>query len=301
MEPGELSYIASFLARLRNERRVSAHTLDAYQRDLEALVACCDASHVATWRALDEQAVRDCIAARHRGGLSGKSLQRALSATRTFLDYLVTEGVLGVNVARDVRAPKVPRKLPRTLDVDQVGRLMDIPPGDKLALRDRAILELFYSSGLRLSELVTLDMQDLDFPEAMVEVTGKGNKTRRVPLGRYAIGALQAWFTARAELAGPEQTAVFVGRTGDRLTQRSVQKRLREWAIKQGIDVRVHPHMLRHSFASHLLESSGDLRAVQELLGHADIATTQIYTHLDYQHLAKVYDQAHPRARRQKR
>ncbi len=301
--PGQGSltqWVESFLQHLHNERRLSPHTLANYQRDLVAFAAYCFTRDVSDWRSIDEHRLRAYSALRHREGLSGRSLQRNLSAIRSFFNYLLREGVLRHNPGQGIRAPKSPRKLPRTLDVDQVGRLLAVEQRDPLAHRDRAMMELVYSSGLRLAELVSLNLNDVDLADGTVRVTGKGAKTRVVPVGRYAGTALKDWLAVRAELTGPDQPALFVNRNGRRLGARSVQLRLRGWALKQGMDVNVHPHMLRHCFASHLLESSGDLRAVQELLGHADIATTQVYTHLDFQHLAKVYDQAHPRAKKRK-
>ena len=300
MQGPERELTERFIAKLRHERRLSEHTQRAYRRDLNQVIGFCDAQGIAQWRAVDEHAVRAFVAWRHRNGLGGRSLQRELSALRSFFDYLIEAGAATHNPARAVRAPKSARRLPKTLDVDQTARLVDIPGDDDLSVRDRAMLELFYSSGLRLSELVDLDVGDLDLREAMVRVTGKGRKTRDVPVGRFALGALREWLARRGALAAAGQPALFLSRRGERISRRSVQARLRQWARRQGIDVSVHPHMLRHSFASHLLESSGDLRAVQELLGHADIATTQVYTHLDFQHLSTVYDRAHPRARKKK-
>ena len=226
------------------------------------------------------------------------SLRRRLSAVRTFCHWLVREGELGHNPAIDVRTPKPARHLPAVLDTDLVGRLLDIPGDAPDVLRDRAILELFYSSGLRLAELCALDLGDVDLHDAQVRVTGKGAKTRIVPVGRFARAAIQAWLAVRGSLAQAGEAALFVGARGARRCARAVQGRVSYWAQRQGIGRHVHPHMLRHSFATHVLESSGDLRAVQELLGHADIKTTQVYTHLDFQHLAQVYDAAHPRAKR---
>ncbi len=297
MIPAALDMLAQFLGRLHTERRLSPHTLKNYQRDLTRLQAFCDAEGLPDWSRLTEADIRRYVSQRHRRGLSGKSLQRELSAFRTFFRFLLREGRIRFNPASDVQAPKTARKLPATLDVDQTRRLMEIEGDGILTRRDRAILELFYSSGLRLSELLGLDLADVDLAEALVQVTGKGNKMRRVPIGQHALTALQAWLKVRDQLVrDPAEQAIFVNQRGRRLAARTVQQRIREWGIRQGIDVRVYPHLLRHSFASHLLESSHDLRAVQELLGHADIATTQIYTHLDFQHLANVYDAAHPRA-----
>lgn len=298
MQAAALESLHRFQTKLRTERRLSPHTLKNYQRDLEQLHRFCEQQAVEDWSGLSENHIRQYVSQRHRQGLSGKSLQRELSAFRTFFRFLLTEGLIQFNPAAEVQAPKAKRKLPNTLDVDKVKRLVEIQGDDPLTVRDRAILELFYSSGLRLSELLNLDLTDVDQQEGLVQVTGKGNKTRRIPIGRYAVQALKQWMQVRLEMVKDDETAVFVNQRGQRLAARTVQKRLKDWALKQGIDVRVYPHLLRHSFASHVLESSQDLRAVQELLGHADISTTQIYTHLDFQHLANVYDKAHPRARK---
>lgn len=287
--------VADFLAHLEVERRMSAHTLDAYRRDLQALVEWSAAQGENDPSALHTEQLRQFIAAEHRRGLSPKSLQRRLSACRSFYRWLLRHGRIGANPAAALRAPKAPRKLPQVLDVDEAVQLVELPTDAPLGLRDRAMLELFYSSGLRLSELCALRWRDLDLAEGLVTVLGKGGKQRSVPVGSHARAALEAW---RAESAGRAEQPVFPGRGGAPIGARAVQIRLRRLAQRQGLFKRVHPHLLRHSFASHVLESSGDLRGVQELLGHADIATTQIYTHLDYQHLAKVYDGAHPRAKR---
>jgi integrase/recombinase XerC len=238
--------------------------------------------------------VRSYVAWRHRGGASGKTLQRELSALRSLYRYLLREGVVSHNPALGVPAPKTARKLPATLDPDQLCGLLDNGDEDPLSLRDTAMIELFYSSGLRLAELVAVDT------DASLEVTGKGAKSRRVPVGGLALEAIDRWLQVRGTYAGAEEKALFVSRHGNRIHPRTVQKRLHRWAKIHGARRNVHPHMLRHSFASHLLESSGDLRAVQELLGHSDISTTQIYTHLDFQHLAQVYDKAHPRAKKKR-
>lgn len=292
--------VNAFLRHLGQERRLSPRTLDAYARDLADF---CDwlGEDAPDWKRISPHQVRAYAAARHRGGLSPKSLQRRLAALRSLFRYLLREGMVDNNPADGIRAPKVRRKLPTTLDADQLSHLLDIRDDDPLILRDRAILELLYSSGLRLSELVAVDLTDLDAREAVLEVTGKGRKTRRVPVGRMALAAIADWRKVRGQMAAAEEPALFVSKHGGRLSARSIQQRIARLAQQQGAPRRVHPHLLRHSFASHLLESSGDLRAVQELLGHADIGTTQIYTHLDFQHLAKVYDQAHPRARQKKK
>ncbi len=288
----------SFLIHLAQERRLSPHTVLNYRRDLEAFKAFCESQGIAGWEAVTVSHIRAFIAAGHRAGLGGRSLQRRLSAIRSFFHYLIREGQIADNPALAVRAPKGERPLPHVLDVDQAMRLLDQSPQDALEVRDHAILELLYSAGLRLAELVSLRLEDLDLEDASVRVNGKGGKTRLAPVGRCARAALANWLARRGSLAPPAETALFVSRQGRALTPRSVQQRLARWALKHGADSHLHPHLLRHSFASHLLESSGDLRAVQELLGHADISTTQIYTHLDFQYLAKVYDAAHPRAKK---
>jgi len=298
VEQSALEWLERFAGHLHRERRLSPRTTAAYRRDLDRLVAFCEAQGIQRWETLEIHHLRAFAAWRHRQGLAGRSLQRELSAIRSFFRYLLREGVARHNPADDVTAPRGEKRLPRALDVEQTAHLMALPGDDDLTVRDRAILELFYSSGLRLAELVGLDLDGLDLEDATVTVTGKGGRTRRIPVGRLARTALQQWLRRRPSMAQGEERALFVGRTGRRLSGRAVEKRLRQHARRQGLATPVHPHMLRHSFASHLLESSGDLRAVQELLGHADIGTTQIYTHLDFQHLAQVYDRAHPRARR---
>ena len=293
-------WIDRFLHHLQTERRLSANTCKHYQRDLDELHGWCKAAGISDWRSLDTHQVRQYAARCHRRGLSGRSIQRRLSALRTFYNYLLREQQVSLNPGLDVRAPRSEQHLPDTLNVDDIARLLNVSRRDSLALRDLAMLELMYSSGLRLAELVALNDGDVDFKERVVRVTGKGAKTRLLPVGSKAISALQAWMQVRTRQPQGTETAIFTGRGGKRLSARSVQQRVKDWARRQGIPGNVHPHTLRHSFASHLLESSGDLRAVQELLGHADISTTQIYTHLDFQHLAQVYDSAHPRARKSK-
>ncbi|WP_456378524.1 tyrosine recombinase XerC [Thiolapillus sp.] len=293
--------VDSFLHHLALERRLSPRTIDAYRRDLADFLNWHPHQSQLDWCKLHQAEIRSYAAQRHRQGLSGKSLQRRLAALRSFYRFLNREGISSRNPAIGVRAPKVKRKLPATLDVDQLGQLLELPGETALDLRDQAMMELLYSSGLRLAELVSMDLQALDLHDAMLEVTGKGNKTRRLPVGRKALQAIRQWLKVRQELAKTDEMALFVSQRGGRLSARSVQSRLALRAKQQGSPRHVHPHMLRHSFASHLLESSGDLRAVQELLGHADISTTQIYTHLDFQHLAEVYDQAHPRAKHKKK
>jgi integrase/recombinase XerC len=298
MQPAERDWIDRFLAHLTHERCMSSHTVAAYRHDLLTLVAFCGRRDIHRWDALDNFQIRAFAAAEHAGGIAPRSIQRRLSALRSFYEFLLREGAVALNnPAVDVRAPKTKKRLPATLDADQMGRLLDFRVDDSLSARDKAMMELFYSSGLRLSELVGLDLSAIDLKDRTVRVLGKGNKTRIVPVGRHAIDAIKKWLLQRAGSDGP----LFVGRSGRRLSVRAVQLRVGTWARRQGLSMHVHPHMFRHSFATHLLESSGDLRGVQELLGHADISTTQIYTHLDFQHLASVYDAAHPRARRRPR
>ena len=300
MRAGAGAWIERYLAHLRTERRLSPHTGSSYRRDLAALAAFCDAERIGGWNRLDSHHIRTFAAREHRDGLGPRSVQRRLSAVRGFFNYLIRERVIAANPAADIRAPKAGKRLPKTLDVDQVASLLARKPTDPLSSRDLAILELLYSSGLRLAELAGLDVADLDLADRTVRVLGKGSKTRILPVGRQALEALRAWLTGRAILARPGITALFVGQNGQRLGARAIQLRIRRWAAGSGLGVPVHPHLLRHSFATHLLESSRDLRGVQELLGHADISTTQVYTHLDFQHLARIYDQTHPRARRRK-
>ena len=291
-------WIERFRRHLSDERGLSAHTVQGYRRDLAVFARYLESMRERDWPAVSAGTVRSFVAWRHRNSVGGRSIQRGLSALRTFFDFCVREGVMTGNPARAVSAPKASRRLPNALDTDRTGALVEVGGEDPLSLRDRAMLELTYSSGLRLSELCALAVRDVDLEGGLVKVLGKGRKVRVVPVGRYAREAVRAWLPARAELADAGQSALFVSRRGRRISPRAVQARFSKRAMESGIGVHVHPHMLRHSFATHLLESSGDLRAVQELLGHADIGTTQVYTHLDFQHLAAVYDRAHPRARR---
>ena len=291
--------IESFLHYLAQEKRMSSHTVTNYQRDLKQLLAYCQQHDLVKWKAIKSSDIRQFIAQCHRQGLAGRTIQRMLSAIRSLYRFLIREGLVDNNPAQAVQAPKSEKRLPSTLDVDQMSGLLDGTKQDTIvACRDRAIMELFYSSGLRLAELAGLNLRDIDFGDHLVYVTGKGNKSRVIPVGGQAIKTLQVWLKKREELGFYDQTALFITQQGRRLGVRSIQKRMSYWGKKQGISDKVHPHRLRHAFASHMLEASGDLRAVQELLGHADIATTQIYTHVDFQHLAKVYDGAHPRARK---
>ena len=291
-------HVKNFFVYLKNERGLSARTLKAYQRDLDQLLQFLEAEEIDRPEQVTQHHIRAFIAQRHRQGLGGKSLQRLLSAIRSLFRWMLREGLAEHNPATPVRAPKSPRHLPATLDADTIGQLLNIPCDTPLAIRDKAIMELFYSSGLRLSELATLRWEQVDLPSGMVTVTGKGNRSRMVPVGRIAVEALLEWRKARVQIASFEEPHVFVSQRGNPIATRTIQTRIRYWAKHQGMPQNVYPHLLRHSFASHMLESSGDLRGVQELLGHADISTTQIYTHLDFQHLAKVYDKAHPRAKK---
>jgi integrase/recombinase XerC len=292
------NHIDGYLKHLGTERRLSPHTATTYARDLRALAEFMERGNLSDWKRVDSQHVRVFAARAHAGGLSPRSVQRRLSAVRGFFNYLLRERIVTSNPAVEIRAPKAARRLPGTLDVDQLNQLLDIPAEDALAVRDKAIMELFYSSGLRLDELVGLDIGQLDLPDRTVRVLGKGRKTRVVPVGRKAIEALRVWLRERATLADLDDPALFVGRNGTRLKHRAIQLRIAYWARRKGLPAHVHPHLFRHSFATHLLESSKDLRGVQELLGHADISTTQIYTHLDFAHLARTYDASHPRAKR---
>ncbi len=300
MNQAARQWLQRFLRHLADERGLSPHTCANYRRDLAAVMQFLDTLAVDDWSALQAAHVRRFVAARHQAGLGGRSIQRNLSALRSFCRYLVREGALRANPAQSVSAPRAQRRLPAVLDVDTTQQLLNQPAAadEPLARRDRAMLELFYSSGLRLSELTGLDLAQLDLAQGLVRVTGKGGKTRLVPVGRPARAALEAWLAVRPQLARRGEPAVFVSQRGGRLANRSVQARLRRWGLAHPQAGRLHPHRLRHSFASHLLESSGDIRAVQELLGHANLSTTQVYTQLDFQHLAEVYDRAHPRARK---
>lgn len=290
--------IADFVDDLCKVRRLSRHTIEAYRRDLHTVQRFADKNGLSSAGALGESHVRHWLAEAHRGGLAASSLQRRLSALRAFFTWRSRRSGQRRHPAAAVRAPRKGRKLPGVLEADQVSAYLAPAATDPLMQRDLAIAELLYSSGLRLAELCAVDIEDLDHRERLITVTGKGGKTRRVPVGTAALGAIAAYLNVRPAPADAQaENALFLSRRGTRISARSVQQRLRKLAADTGLGRPVHPHMLRHSFASHLLESSGDLRAVQELLGHSDIATTQIYTHLDFQHLARVYDDAHPRAR----
>lgn len=295
LEDGIQRFIAHLL-----QRNLSAHTRENYARDLGTLKSFCEKQKLVDWGALDVHHVRAFVSQRHRQGLAPKSLQRLLASLRSFYEFLQEEGVARKNPAEGVRAPKAPKRLPDTLDADQMARLLQIPGDEPETVRDRALMELLYSSGLRLAEIISIGLADIDLAQGLVTVTGKGRKTRIVPVGREALKAIREWLKRRGELAKPEDAMLFVSVRGGPLSPRTVQARVKHWGRVQGVQQGVHPHLFRHSFASHVLESSGDLRAVQELLGHANISTTQIYTHLDFQHLAKTYDAAHPRAKKKK-
>ncbi len=294
----DAGWIDRFIRHLEYERRLSPQTCKNYRRDLQALAAWLDTPGVTDWTGVDNEHIRAFSASCFRKGLSAKSIQRRLSAARTFFRYLLREKAVRRNPVTSVVAPKSKKRLPGNLDADRMARLLEIPGDGPIVDRDRAMLELLYSSGLRLAELVDLDPGDVDMSDATVRVTGKGNKDRIVPVGRQALKALRQWLLTRSDLAAVDEKALFVSNRGTRISHRSVQARVKHWAKKQGIDANVYPHLFRHSFATHVLESSHDLRGVQELLGHANISTTQVYTHLDFQHLAQIYDQTHPRARR---
>ncbi|WP_302421924.1 tyrosine recombinase XerC [uncultured Citrobacter sp.] len=291
--------VARFLRYLGVERQLSPVTLLNYQRQLDAIIALAGETGLQSWQQCDAAMVRSSAVRSRRKGLGPASLALRLSALRSFFDWLVNQGELKANPAKSVSAPKAPRHLPKNIDVDDVNRLLDIDLNDPLAVRDRAMLEVMYGAGLRLSELVGLDIKHLDLDTGEVWVMGKGSKERRLPIGRNAVAWIEHWLDLRG-LFGSDDDALFLSKLGKRISARNVQKRFAEWGIKQGLNSHVHPHKLRHSFATHMLESSGDLRGVQELLGHANLSTTQIYTHLDFQHLASVYDAAHPRAKRGK-
>lgn len=291
------SALERYLENLRTGRRLATHTLSAYGRDARLLQG------LAGDRPLDSLTshdIRRFVATLHGKGQSPRSLARILSSWRGFFAWLARHREVASNPCTGVRPPKAAKRLPEVLSPDEAVRLVSVEDASEMGARDRALFELAYSCGLRVSELTELDGEMLDAKTGEVRVTGKGSKTRIVPVGAHALAAIAAWLPVRARLAKPGEKALFIGRSGRRVTPREVQRRIKRWAAAAGLDIDVHPHMLRHSFASHLLQSSGDLRAVQELLGHASIASTQVYTHLDFQHLAKVYDAAHPRAKRKK-
>ncbi|QIX95625.1 tyrosine recombinase XerC [Cedecea sp. FDAARGOS_727] len=292
-------HVDGFLRYLKVERQLSPLTLLNYRRQLGAIVHLGEEMKLKSWQQCDAATVRSLAVRSRRAGLQASSLALRLSALRSFFDWMVSQGELKANPAKGITTPKAGRHLPKNIEVDDVNHLLDIDLNDPLAVRDRAMLEVMYGAGLRLSELVNMDCGHIDLSTGEVWVMGKGSKERRVPVGRSAVTWVEHWLDLR-ELFGPDDDALFLAKTGKRISARNVQKRFAEWGIKQGLSSHVHPHKLRHSFATHMLESSGDLRAVQELLGHANLSTTQIYTHLDFQHLASVYDAAHPRAKRGK-
>jgi len=291
------SELQVFFQFLKTEKRYSKHTLSSYQRDLNAFVQYCQQAELADWQAIDHQHIRSYAAQAHRKGLSGTSIQRLLSSIRSLFKYLLKYHKVKHNPAVGVSAPKSLRKLPEVLTPDDLDNLMRLDETDPLAVRDMAIMELLYGCGLRLSELVGLDLNKIEWQEQTLDVIGKGSKQRLVPFGNKALKALKKWIKSRDLLVNENEQAVFISQRGSRISASSVQQRLKKWAKVKGLDRSVYPHLMRHSFASHILQSSHDLRAVQELLGHANLSTTQIYTHLDFQHLAKVYDSAHPRAK----
>lgn len=299
MSPVAEEMLANFLNQLKYEKRASIHTIKSYQRDIERLSIYCKEKLMLNWTDLKQADIRAHIATRHRKGMGSKSLQRELSAIRSFYTFLLKNSLAEINPAQHIKAPKQARTLPKTLDVDQVNGLLDAGTSSPLEIRDLAMFELFYSSGLRLSELSSLNMGDIDLADRSLLVrAGKGGKSRVLPIGGKAVKAINNWLQERSKIIAIFDEALFVTTKGRRLGQRSIELRLSQWCKKKGIQEHIHPHMLRHSFASHLLESSQDLRAVQELLGHSNISTTQIYTHLDFQHLAEIYDKAHPRAKK---
>ena len=295
--------IKEFLSYLESVKQYSPHTLKGYERDLKKLSDYLSDQNIENWKIVKEHDLRTFINSERRRGLSPRSIQRLLSSCRTFFEHLLIEGLIQLSPAQNVSSPKLAQLLPKAMDADLVQRLLDFKPKGMIEIRDKALAELLYSSGLRLSEVCQLEVQDLDLKERTCRVLGKGNKTRIVPVGKKAIQAIRDWMIYRSELKATKETssdAIFLNNKGNRISARSIQLRLEKLCLQRGIPG-INPHMLRHSFASHVLESSGDLRAVQEMLGHSDISTTQIYTKLDFQHLSKVYDKAHPRAKKRTR
>mgnify|MGYP001400528655 FL=1 len=296
-----LTDIQSFLSYLESVKQYSPNTLKGYDRDLKKMSAYLSGLAIEDWKLVKEHDLRTFVNLERRRGLSPRSIQRLLSSCRTFFEYLLTENKVKLSPAQNITSPKLPQLLPKAMDADLVQRLLDFKPKGIIEVRDKALAELLYSSGLRLSEICLLNINDLDIQERTCRVTGKGNKTRIVPVGKKAIQAIRDWMIYRSELKVKKMSsseAIFLNNKGNRISGRSIQLRLEKLCIKRGLPG-INPHVLRHSFASHVLESSGDLRAVQEMLGHADIGTTQIYTKLDFQHLSKVYDKAHPRAKKE--
>ena len=299
MHDDDKQLLSNFLAQLTIEKRASQYTVKSYKRDLNCLSNYCESKSISLWTDLKQTDIRSYMASRHRQGLSSTSLQRELSAIRSFFNFLLKNQLTDNNPGQYIKAPKKTRKLPKTLDVDQIKSLLEAGTNSTIEIRDLAMFELFYSSGIRLSELAQLNLTDIDLTDKTLMVrSGKGGKSRMLPIGSKAVAAINTWLEHRIKSITSTETALFISTRGTRLGQRSIELRLKQWCKKKGIAENIHPHMLRHSFATHLLESSQDLRAVQELLGHSNISTTQIYTHLDFQHLADVYDRAHPRAKR---
>ena len=299
MHDDDKQLLSNFLAQLTIEKRASQYTVKSYKRDLNCLSNYCESKSISLWTDLKQTDIRSYMASRHRQGLSSTSLQRELSAIRSFFNFLLKNQLTDNNPGQYIKAPKNTRKLPKTLDVDQIKSLLEAGANSTIEIRDLAMFELFYSSGIRLSELAQLNLTDIDLTDKSLMVrSGKGDKSRMLPIGSKAVAAINTWLEHRIKSITSTETALFISTRGTRLGQRSIELRLKQWCKKKGIAENIHPHMLRHSFATHLLESSQDLRAVQELLGHSNISTTQIYTHLDFQHLADVYDSAHPRAKR---
>ncbi len=297
---GLMMQVEAFLRYLRVERRLSPVTITNYHRQLSVIVEMLTSLKITEWQKVDTAIVRNIAAKSRKSGLQAASMALRLSSLRSFLDWMVHQEALPANPAKAIQAPKSKKRLPKNMDVDEVSQLLNMDSGDPLVVRDRTMLEVMYGAGLRLSELVGLDVRHLDLSTGEVWVMGKGSKERKIPMGKTAVSWLHRWLEMR-ELYEPEDNAVFIStQSGKRISNRNVQKRFEQWGIKQGVNSHINPHKLRHSFATHLLESSGNLRGVQELLGHANLSTTQIYTHLDFQHLANVYDVAHPRAKREK-
>jgi integrase/recombinase XerC len=300
MNKAEWQFAEDYFAHLKNERNMSAHTIAAYRRDFVCLQDYCVKNDIARWQDLRVHNVRRYAAVSFSQAISPRSIQRRLSGARSFMNYLIREGHIKSNPVAGVTAPKAPKRLPDALDPEQMAHLLDIKGDSLAAVRDRALMELLYSSGLRLAELVGLNLGDIAC-DGTVRVTGKGSKERIIPVGQYALRAVAEWQRQRANIANPEEKSLFVGPSGKRISPRTIQAMVRRRAIAAGLPKKVYPHLFRHSFATHMLESSSDLRGVQEMLGHADISTTQVYTHLDFQHLAQIYDKAHPRAHRQQK
>ena len=292
--------IKRYLLHIASQRGLSPVTINNYQRHLNEFVDLLQAKEVKTWQQLDTHQVRLLAKELHQKGIKARSIATKLSALRSFLAFLVKDDQLTFNPAKGVSAPKLDKPLPKNISVDDMDQLLNIEGDDSLTIRDHCMMELMYSSGLRLSELVSINLQDIKLSEKEITVTGKGSKQRLLPITKSAVETIKQWLKVRTEFTTPGEKALFLSKQKRRISARSVQMRMEKWGLQQSLPSHVNPHKLRHSFATHLLESSGNLRAVQTLLGHADLATTQIYTHLDFQHLAEVYDKAHPRAKRKK-